>query len=35
MALTDEESMRSHFHLDEYNSLEDNSVELIVERIPD
>ena len=35
MALTDEESMRSHFHLGEYNSLEDNSVELIVERIQD
>ena len=35
MALIDEESMRSHFHLDEYNSLEDNSVELIVERIQD
>jgi len=32
MALADEESTQSHFHLDEYNSLEDNSVELIVEK---
>ena len=34
MALADEES-HSHFHLDEYNSLEEHSVELIVERLPD
>ena len=33
MALANEESTHSHFHLDEYNSFEDNSVELIVERI--
>ncbi len=33
LALADEESTRSHFHLDEYNSLEDNSVELIVEKV--
>lgn len=35
MALADEESTSSHFHLDEYNSLEDHSVELIVEKMPD
>ena len=35
MALADEESTHSHFHLDEYNSLEDHSVELIVEKLPD
>ena len=35
MALADEESTNSHFHLDEYNSLEDHSVELIVEKLPD
>ena len=35
MALADEESRHSHFHLDEYNSLEDHSVELIVEKLPD
>ena len=34
MALADEES-HSHFHLDEYNSLEEHSVELIVEKLPD
>ena len=33
MALADEESPHSHFHLDKYNSLEDNSVELIVEKV--
>ena len=33
MALADEESTHSHFHLDEYNSLEDHSVELIVEKV--
>jgi hypothetical protein len=33
MALANEESTSSHFHLDEYNSLEDHSVELIVEKI--
>ena len=32
MALADEKSACSHFHLDVYNSLEDNSVELIVEK---
>ena len=31
-ALADEESTHSHFHLDEFNSLEDRSVELIVEK---
>lgn len=35
LALADEESTRSHFHLDEYNSLEDHSVELVVEKMPD
>lgn len=34
MALAEEESACSHFHLDEYNSLEDHSVELIVEKMP-
>ncbi len=34
MALADEES-HSHFHLDEHNSLEEHSVELIVEKLPD
>ena len=29
-----EEKPGSHVHLDEYNSLEDGSVELIAERIP-
>jgi hypothetical protein len=33
MTLADEESTHSHFHLDEYNSLEDHSVELIVEKV--
>ena len=33
MALADEESTNSHFHLDEYNSLGDHSVELIVEKV--
>ena len=33
LALADEESTRSHFHLDEYNSLEDHSVELVVEKV--
>ena len=32
MALAQEPS-RSHFHLDQYNSLEEGSAELIVERI--
>ena len=32
MALADEESNHSHFHLDKFNSLEDRSVELIVEK---
>lgn len=35
MALAEEESTNSHFHLDEYNSLENHSVELIVEKLPD
>ena len=34
LALADEEAGHSQFHLDEYNSLEDNSVELIVEKVP-
>ena len=32
IALADEESTHPHFHLDEFNSLEDRSVELIVEK---
>ena len=35
MALAEEGSTNSHFHLDEYNSLEDHSVELIVEKMPE
>ena len=35
MALADEESAHSHFHLDKYNSLEGHSVELVVEKKPD
>ena len=35
MALADEESTHSHFHLDTFNSLEDHSVELVVEKMPD
>ena len=35
MALADEGPTRSHFHLDEHNSLEEHSVELIVEKLPD
>ena len=35
MALAEEESRHSHFHLDEHKSLEDHSVELIVEKLPD
>jgi len=33
MALADEESKCPHFHLDEYNSLEDHFVELILEKV--
>lgn len=33
MALSEDDSQGAHFHLDEYNSLEENSAELIVERI--
>lgn len=29
-----EEDQGDHFHLDEYNSLEDGSLELVVEKIP-
>ena len=32
--LAEEPVSGSHFHLDEYNSLEDGSAELIVDRIP-
>ena len=32
LKLLAEEEGRSHFHLDEYNSLEEGSVELIVEK---
>ena len=35
LALADEEDEHGHFHLDEYNSLEDHSVELIVEKLPE
>ncbi|MBO4814516.1 MAG: hypothetical protein J5523_06115 [Muribaculaceae bacterium] len=31
-ALANDESPRGHFHLDEYNSLEEHSAELIIER---
>ena len=34
LTLADDEIKGAHFHLDEYNSLEDHSVELIVEKIP-
>ena len=33
-ALANAESMGAHFHLDQYNSLEDGSAELIIEKIP-
>ncbi|MBQ7501523.1 hypothetical protein IJT93_02240 [bacterium] len=33
LAALAEERPGSHFHLDEYNSLEENSAELIIERI--
>ena len=32
LALAEDESKGAHFHLDEFNSLEDHSVELIVEK---
>lgn len=32
--LAEEPVPQAHFHLDEYNSLEDDSVELIVEKLP-
>ena len=35
LTLADEEGEHGHFHLDEYNSLEDHSVELIVEKLPE
>lgn len=35
LTLADEEAERGHFHLDEYNSLEDHSIELIVEKLPE
>ena len=35
LALADDESKGAHFHLDEFNSLEDHSVELIVEKTPE
>ena len=31
-ALANDESTKGHFHLDEYNSLEEHSAELIIER---
>ena len=33
LMLADDEAKSTHFHLDEYNSLEDHSVELIVEKL--
>ena len=33
LALADDDSKGAHFHLDEFNALEDHSVELIVEKI--
>ena len=35
MALAEDVSKGAHFHLDEFNSLEDNSLELIVEKTPE
>ena len=35
LVLADDETKGGHLHFDEYNSLEDNSVELIVEKMPD
>ena len=35
MALAEDVSKGAHFHLDEFNSLEDHSVELIVEKTPE
>ena len=35
MALAEDEAKGAHFHLDEFNSLEDHSVELIVEKTPE
>lgn len=34
IALAEQEAPRGHLHLDEYNSLEEGSAELIIERIP-
>ena len=33
LTLANETNVRGHFHLDEFNSLEDNSVDLIVEKV--
>ena len=35
MALAEDVPKGAHFHLDEFNSLEDHSVELIVEKTPE
>ena len=35
LALADDDSKGAHFHLDEFNALEDHSVELIVEKTPE
>ena len=35
LALADDVTKGAHFHLDEFNSLEGHSVELIVEKIPE
>ena len=35
LALAEDETKGAHIHLDEFNSLEDHSVELIVEKIPE
>ena len=35
LALADDVSKGAHFHLDEFNSLEDHSLELIVEKTPE
>ena len=33
-SLAQDNAPSAHFHLDEHNSLEENSVELIIEKIP-
>ena len=35
LTLAEDEAKGTHFHLDEFNSLEDHSVDLIVEKLPE